>query len=64
MKNSERTTETMQIAENYNTVKTNIEKACERAGRPAEEVTLLAVSKTKPLEMREPETLEKIKCRN
>ena len=51
MKNSERTTETMQIAENYNTVKTNIEKACERAGRPAEEVTLLAVSKTKPLEM-------------
>lgn len=51
MKNSERTTETMQIAENYNTVKTNIEKACERAGRPAEEVTLLAVSKTKPLKM-------------
>ena len=41
----------MGIAENYNTVKANIEKACERAGRPAGEVTLLAVSKTKPVEM-------------
>lgn len=41
----------MEIAENYNAVKANIKKACERAGRPVGEVTLLAVSKTKPVDM-------------
>ena len=37
--------------ENYNVVKKNIEKACLRAGRNPEDVTLIAVSKTKPLSM-------------
>lgn len=37
------------LRENYNNVKENIKKACERVGRNPEEVTLIAVSKTKPL---------------
>lgn len=37
------------LQRNYNEVKENIEKACARAGRDAQEVTLIAVSKTKPL---------------
>lgn len=37
------------LRSNYNEVKENIKKACERAGRNPEEVTLIAVSKTKPL---------------
>ena len=32
-------------------VESNIEKACQRAGRDRSEVTLIAVSKTKPVEM-------------
>ena len=39
------------LAKNYNAVKENIKKACEQAGRLQEEVTLLAVSKTKPVDM-------------
>ena len=38
------------IAENIYDVKKRIEKACERSGRNVEEVTLVAVSKTKPIE--------------
>ena len=39
------------LAKNYNAVKENIKKACEQAGRSQEEVTLLAVGKTKPEDM-------------
>lgn len=37
------------IRENMELVQKNIELACQRAGRSPEEVTLIAVSKTKPL---------------
>lgn len=37
------------LKENYEQVRRNIDKACERAGRLPEDVTLIAVSKTKPL---------------
>ena len=37
------------LKENYEQVRRNIDKACERAGRSPEDVTLIAVSKTKPL---------------
>lgn len=36
---------------NYREVQENIKKACEKTGRNPEEVTLIAVSKTKPVEM-------------
>ena len=39
------------IRENLKTVEQNITNACKRAGRLREEVTLIAVSKTKPLPM-------------
>ncbi|MCM1044434.1 MAG: YggS family pyridoxal phosphate-dependent enzyme [Candidatus Gastranaerophilales bacterium] len=39
------------IADNLKEVNGNINKACETAGRDAKEVTLVAVSKTKPLVM-------------
>ena len=39
------------IQENLHCVQENIKKACERAGRNPNEVTLIAVSKTKPLSM-------------
>lgn len=39
------------VTENLKTVEEKICRACERAGRPREEVTLIAVSKTKPVEM-------------
>lgn len=39
------------IRENIEHVKENIRTACEKSGRKAEEVTLIAVSKTKPLSM-------------
>lgn len=39
------------IYENYLEVENRIKKACERSGRKPEEVTLIAVSKTKPKEM-------------
>lgn len=38
------------LKENLNQVKEHIARACERAGRKPEEVVLVAVSKTKPLE--------------
>ncbi len=39
------------IRENLKAVENNIEDACRRAGRDRSEVTLIAVSKTKPVEM-------------
>ena len=39
------------VAERYAAVKSRVEAACTRAGRRPEEVTLIAVSKTKPPEM-------------
>lgn len=39
------------IAENVRQVEANIQAACARAGRKVEDVTLIAVSKTKPIEM-------------
>lgn len=39
------------VTENLQEVEENIQRACERAGRNREEVTLIAVSKTKPIEM-------------
>ena len=41
------------LKDNLKQVEENIEKACERAGRKREEVTLIAVSKTKPVPMLE-----------
>jgi hypothetical protein len=39
------------LKENYASVEKNIEEACRRSGRDRSEVTLIAVSKTKPVEM-------------
>lgn len=39
------------IKENLSIVEQNIQAACKRAGRQREEVTLIAVSKTKPIDM-------------
>ena len=39
------------VAENYKYVLKKVEEACERSGRDPKEVTLIAVSKTKPVEM-------------
>ena len=39
------------IQDNLHQVEENIRKACERAGRASKEVTLICVSKTKPMEM-------------
>lgn len=39
------------VVENLRTVEEKVQKACERAGRDPKEVTLIAVSKTKPIEM-------------
>lgn len=41
----------MSIAVNYAEVKSRMEAACARAGRDPKEVTLIAVSKTKPVSM-------------
>ena len=41
----------MEIKDNLKTVNTNIEAACDKAGRAHDAVTLIAVSKTKPNEM-------------
>lgn len=43
----------MSIAVNYYEVKSRMEAACRRAGRNPEDVTLIAVSKTKPVSMLE-----------
>ena len=37
------------LIDNYNNVRSKIDEACRRVGRNPEEVTLIAVSKTKPL---------------
>ena len=39
------------IKDNLLTINSNIDRACERVGRCKDEVTLIAVSKTKPVEM-------------
>ncbi len=39
------------LKENLAQVEVNIQKACEKSGRARQEVTLIAVSKTKPVEM-------------
>ena len=41
----------MSVAENLKTIRERVDAACERAGRRPEEVTLIAVSKTKPPSM-------------
>lgn len=41
----------MSVCDNYRAVEEKVRKACERAGRKREEVTLIAVSKTKPMSM-------------
>ena len=41
------------IKENIKQVEKNIENACQKAARDAAEVTLIAVSKTKPVSMLE-----------
>lgn len=43
--------EEISLSENLKKVEENIEAACKRAGRDRSEVTLIAVSKTKPVEM-------------
>ena len=42
--------ETM-LCENLKKVEDNVDAACKKAGRSRDEVTLIAVSKTKPVEM-------------
>ena len=39
------------VARQYDEIKKRVEAACLRVGRKPEEVTLIAVSKTKPVEM-------------
>ncbi len=39
------------LKENYDLVLNKVKRACERAGRDEKDVTLIAVSKTKPVEM-------------
>lgn len=39
------------LKDNFDQVNANIQAACDRAGRKREDVTLIAVSKTKPIEM-------------
>ena len=39
------------LIERYNEVKKHVEEACKRVGRDPREVTVIAVSKTKPVEM-------------
>jgi len=41
----------MSIAENIKHIRTELEEACARSGRKPEEITLINVSKTKPVEM-------------
>ena len=48
------------VAENYRYVLKKVEEACARSGRDPKDVTLIAVSKTKPLEMVEELRKEKV----
>lgn len=41
----------MGVCENYRAIEEKVEKACLRAGRKRDDVTLIAVSKTKPVSM-------------
>ena len=41
----------MSVCENYLSVEEKVKEACRRAGRSRDEVTLIAVSKTKPMSM-------------
>lgn len=41
----------MSVCENYQAIEEKVSEACKKAGRDREEVTLIAVSKTKPLSM-------------
>lgn len=41
----------MSVCENYKKVEKRVEEACKRSGRKRKEVTLIAVSKTKPVSM-------------
>ena len=41
----------MSVCENYLAVEEKVKEACRRAGRSRDEVTLIAVSKTKPMSM-------------
>ncbi len=50
------------IAENLRRVEENIQKACKNAGRDRSEVTLIAVSKTKPIELLLEAYEEGIRC--
>lgn len=43
----------MSLTDNYNEVLSNVKLACVRSGRNLNDVTLIAVSKTKPIEMLE-----------
>ena len=54
------------LKENLEKVEENIQAACDRAGRKRDEVTLIAVSKTKPVEMLQEDTdfLRKLYRRN
>ena len=48
------------LIDQYNKVKENVKKACQKAGRDPRDVTIIAVSKTKPLEMIEELRKEKV----
>ena len=50
------------LEEQYREIRERVDAACLRAGRKPEEVTLIAVSKTKPA--RAPEISGKTGCRN
>ena len=50
------------LAENLRQVEQRIENACKRANRQRNEVTLIAVSKTKPISMLEEIYKEGIRC--
>ena len=39
------------LKENYDEIRSKIDEACKKSGRDPKEVTLIAVSKTKPNEM-------------
>ena len=41
----------MSLKENYENIKKRIQAACDRSGRDTKDVTLISVSKTKPLDM-------------
>lgn len=41
----------MSVCDNYREVNERVQKACDRSGRRREDVTLIAVSKTKPMSM-------------